>query len=295
MTDASFVLRVDAGAQVGFGHAGRCLALWEQLRERCVVAVTDTVAAAFVRRWGARVAGADARGDVTIIDRAHAATVAEVEELRAAGGAVCLIDDSGPARALADAVVDPPTRPHWPEVAGLQLGGFEHALLREDIRTAAGRGLPDVGVLVSMGGSDPTGLTVPLCTALDAAGIETLAVLGPAYAGPPPPGRVLEDPAQWPRVLAGAELVVCGFGTTLFEAAHLGVPAVAIPRHELDAREATAFSAHGTMTVASPDDAVATVRALRGSERLREMRRTGRALVDGRGAERVVTALEALR
>ena len=39
MTDASFVLRVDAGAQVGFGHAGRCLALWEQLRDRCVVAV----------------------------------------------------------------------------------------------------------------------------------------------------------------------------------------------------------------------------------------------------------------
>ena len=91
MTDASFVLRVDAGAQVGFGHAGRCLALWEQLRERCVVAVTDAVAAAFVRRWGARVAGADARGEVTVIDRAHAASVAEVEELRAAGGAVCVV------------------------------------------------------------------------------------------------------------------------------------------------------------------------------------------------------------
>jgi len=155
--------------------------------------------------------------------------------------------------------------------------------------------VPGGGALVSMGGSDPTGLTVPLCTALDGAGFATLAVLGPAYAGPPPPGRVLEDPAQWPRVLAGAELVVCGFGNTLFEAAHLGVPAVAIPRHELDAREAGAFSVHGTMTVASPDDVVATVGALHGSERLREMRRTGRALVDGRGAERVVTALEALR
>jgi len=295
MTDASFVLRVDAGAQVGFGHAGRCLALWEQLRERCVVAVGDATAAAFVRRSGARVAEGGVRGDVTVIDRAPAAEVEEVEALRAAGAAVCLIDDAGPARGLAAAVVDPPTGLAWPEAAGTRLGGFEHALLREEIRAAAGDRLPDVGVLVSMGGSDPTGLTVPLCTALDAAGVETLAVLGPGYDGPPPPGRVLEDGALWPRALAGAELVVCGFGHTLLEAAHLGVPAVAIPRHERDAREAAAFSAHGTMEMASPDDAVATVSALRGSERLREMRRTGPALVDGRGAERVVAALEALR
>ena len=49
------------------------------------------------------------------------------------------------------------------------------------------------------------------------------------------------------------------------------------------------------LTVPLPDDVVATVRALHGSERLREMRRTGRALVDGRGAERVVAALERLR
>ena len=295
MTDASFVLRFDAGAQVGFGHAGRCLALWEQLRDRCVVAVADAAAVAFVRRWGARVAGEDARGHVTVIDRAHTTPVEEVEALREAGAAVCLIDDAGPARGLADAVVDPPTGPHWPPAAGTRLGGFEHALLREEIRAAAGARLPHVGVLVSMGGSDPTGLTVPLCTALGAAGVETTAVLGPGYAGPRPPGRVLEDPALWPRALAGAELLVTGFGHTLLEAAHLGVPALAIPRHARDAREGAVFAEHGTMETVSPDEAVATVRALLGSRRLREMRRTGPALVDGYGAERVAAALEALR
>jgi UDP-2,4-diacetamido-2,4,6-trideoxy-beta-L-altropyranose hydrolase len=296
MTDASFVLRVDAGAQVGYGHAGRCLALWEQLRERCVVAVTDAAAAAFVRRWGARVASADARAEVTIVDRCLAATVEEVDSLRGAGAAVCLIDDAGPARALADALVDPPTRPdRWPDAPGTRLGGFEHALVREDIRAAAGHGLADVGVLVSMGGTDPNGLTVPLCTALDAAGVPTMAVLGPGYDGARPPGRVLDDRALWPRALAGADLVITGFGHTLLEAAHLGVPAVAVPYNERDAREAAAFSAHGTMAPAAPDDAVATVRGLLDSQRLRQMRRTGPALVDGRGAERVVAALEALR
>ncbi len=295
MTDASFVLRVDAGAQVGFGHAGRCLALWEQLRDRCVIAVADGAAAAVVRGWGARVVAPDARGPVTVVDRAPAAAVEELEDLRAGGAAVCLIDDAGPARGLADAVVDPPTGLAWPPVDGIWLDGFAHALVREEIRAARADPLPGVGVLVSMGGSDPTGLTVPLCAALDAAGVGTTAVLGPGYEGPPPPGRVLADGALFARALAGAALLVTGYGHTLLEAAHLGVPALAIPRHERDAREAAAFAAHGTMEWASPDDAVAAVGRLQGSERLRKMHRAGPVLVDGRGAERVATALEALR
>ena len=121
-------------------------------------------------------------------------------------------------------------------------------------------------------------------------------MLGPGYDGPPPPGRVLEDGALWPRALAGAELVVCGFGHTLLEAAHLGVPAVAIPRHDarrprgrgvLRSRRRWRWRAP---TTRSPPSS-----ALRGSDRLREMRRTGPALVDGHGAERVAAALEALR
>src|SRR3954462_5748168 len=115
MTDASFVLRVDAGAQVGFGHAGRCVALWEQLRERCVVAVTDATAAAFVRRSGARVADGGARGDVTGIDRAHTAGGAGARARPPAGAGVCRFDEGGPAGARAGAVVAPPTGPAWPE------------------------------------------------------------------------------------------------------------------------------------------------------------------------------------
>lgn len=290
----SFVLRIDAGPRVGYGHAGRCLALWEQLRDRCQIAVADSAAAAFVGRWGARVAGPEARGDVTIIDRAPAAEVGEVQAERDAGSAVCLIDDAGPARGLAQAVVDPPTGPSWPPADGARLGGFEHALVREEIRASRAEPLPGVGVLVSLGGSDPTGLTAPLCSALDRAGIATTAVLGPGYDGPRPPGEVLGDPALWPRALAGADLLVTGFGHTLLEAAHVGVAALAVPRHERDAREAAAFAAHGTMEWATADDVVAAVGDLHGSDRLRAMRRAGPALVDGRGAERVARVLEEL-
>lgn len=288
----SFVLRVDAGPQVGYGHAGRCLALWEHLRERCAIAVADSAAAEFVRRRGARVAAPADRADVTVIDRAPAASVAEVRE--AGNTVVCLLDDAGPARELAAAVIDPPTGQAWPPANGTRLGGFEHALIRADIRAARSEPLPGVGILVSLGGSDPTGLTEPLCAALGRAGVATTAVLGPGYDSGRPDGDVLRDPALWPRALAGADLLVTGFGHTLLEAAHLGVPALAVPRNEPDAREAAAFAEHGTMDCASPDDVVAAVGALHGSDRAREMHRAGPALVDGLGAERVARALEAM-
>jgi hypothetical protein len=292
----SFVLRIDAGPRIGYGHAGRCLALWEQLQDRCLVAVTDSTAATFVRRWGVRLAPPGASGDVTVLDRAPAAGVDEVLALGAADSAVCLIDDAGLARPLADAVVDPPTGADWPVVDGSTLGGFEHALVRREIREAAADPLPGVGVLVSLGGSDPLQLTAGLCTALDAAGAPTTAVLGPGYAGARPGGCVLPDPSLWPRALAGAELLVTRYGHTLLEAAHLGVPTIAVAQSAQDTRDAAAFAAHGTAAWAEVEDAVATVVELLGApKRLAEMARRGPELVDGLGAERVARALVSLR
>jgi spore coat polysaccharide biosynthesis predicted glycosyltransferase SpsG len=93
---------------------------------------------------------------------------------------------------------------------------------------------------------------------------------------------------------------VVGFGHSLLEAAHLGVPAVAavfVPEHLEDARS---FVRHGSadyvdMTErAQPGDLVQRIRRLLDTAAGREMGRRGSSLVDGRGAARVARAIAGL-
>lgn len=221
--------------------------------------------------------------------------------MRADGRRVCLLDDLGDARADADLVIDPPTASSWPPAGGRRLAGFEHVLLRRDVRAAARHPRPGVEVLLSMGGSDPEGLTPALAQALRVAGVSVLSVLGPAYRGPTPGGAVLDRPADWPGVLAGARLLVGRFGHTLLEAAHLGTPALALATSVPARADAEAFAAHGTsdaIRVQGPDDAGAVAERalalLADSTRLAAMSARGRELIDGRGAARVAAALRQL-
>jgi spore coat polysaccharide biosynthesis predicted glycosyltransferase SpsG len=213
---------------------------------------------------------------------------------------VALPDDPGPARARADLVIDPPTGHDWPPAAGRRLGGFEHALVRREVRAAADAPLPDVGVLLTLGGSDPQGLTPAITQALSAAGIPSTTVLGPGYRGAPIAGA-LRDPADFAHAIAGAELVVTAFGHTLIEAAHLGVPCVALAVRDGDAADAEAFCAHGFATWIdlsggpAPERVAAEVARLHADPAARAtMGERGRALVDGRGAARVAAALREL-
>jgi spore coat polysaccharide biosynthesis predicted glycosyltransferase SpsG len=286
---------------MGLGHVGRCLALWEELKGDAAFVVEDPVVIRTLLARGARVLARDTPTRVVLIDRREPTGAAQVARLHSEGRRVCLLDDPGEGRACADLVVDPPTGPHWPPAGGRRLAGFEHVLLRGDVRAAAEHPLAGVEVLLSLGGSDPEGLPPALAQALRAAGASVLTVLGPAYQGPAPTGEVLERPGDWPRALAGARLLVGRFGHTLLEAAHLGTPALAVATSERAGEEARAFAAHETIDairVHGPGDArAAAERALAllaDGPRLLAMAHRGRELVDGRGAARVAAALREL-
>ncbi len=289
---AQILISVDGGPQSGYGHVGRCLALWDELGGACVFAVSEPGVAGYLHERGvALAAGTDAPASVIVFDHARSVDAEEVLRRQRAGSRVVLVDDAGPGRALADVVVDPPTGPYWPPSGGRRLAGFEHALLRRDIRAASPMG--GVGVLVSLGGSDPTRLTPRVIDALETAGLSAQAALGPGYIGPAP-ARVAA-PADWPLALAGARLLVTRFGHTLLEAAHLGVPAVALAVDERDRAEAQAFAAHGSARWLESEDSaglVALVAELLDDDAARvEMSRRGRNLVDGLGARRVAGVL----
>lgn len=288
----------DGGPSLGYGHVGRCLAVWEALDGDAAFAVQDPAVAAFVQRRGAH-AGAAPSAPVVLLDRAQPTGAEHVLALQAAGRRVVLLDDLGAGRAVADLVVDPPTAARWPATDRPRLAGFEHVLLRDEVR-AAERAATPRGVLLALGGSDPTALTPALAAALADGGIEDLVVnLGPGYGGPVPPGvTLLRDPAAFIATLAASELLVAAYGHSLLEAAHLGIPAVIVVTRADHREHAAAFAGHGTAQLVDmsegprPDALVALVRdTVARSEHLGSMAARGRALVDGRGAQRIAQAI----
>lgn len=104
--------------------------------------------------------------------------------------------------------------------------------------------------------------------------------------------------------LAGARVAIVAGGITLYEAAALGVPAVAIPVVPGQRGTVRAFSNAGaavpvsdarTVRMASPARIAAAAAALCRSARLSaRLTARGRRLVDGRGVERVAAALNRL-
>lgn len=292
----------DGGGSLGYGHVGRCLALADEFGDRCAFVLDDEDAERFVRGYGARAGGAP-DAPVVLLDRRAPVSAEAVAALHAQGRRVALLDDLGAARATADLVVDPPTAATWPPAGGTRLSGFEHVLVRREIREAAtAPRVPDGPVLLGMGGSDPALLTPPLAAALTDAKLPVRVALGPGYRGPRDvAGEQLPSPSAWPAALRGASVCVAGYGHSLVEAAHLGVPAIAVVFLEEHLPHARAFCEHGTAELLDmtggprPADLVDVVRALRDDPLRREaIAERGQSLVDGHGAARVAAALEAL-
>lgn len=285
---------VDGGPVHGYGHVGRCLALWEALGERSSFSTAEPAVQRFLADRGAATAPAPG-APVVLLDRVEPTRADEVRELQDAGRRVVLLDDLGDGRELADAVVDPPTAAHWPPAAGTVLGGFEHVLLRGEVR-AAERAAEPRDVLLALGGSDPTQLTPRLAAALAAAAVPLVVNLGPGYAGDRDvPGRIVASPADFAGELGAARLLVAAYGHSLLEAAYLGVPALIVVTREDHREHAEAFVANGTAEIVAPDavgDRVAQLLADEGA--LQAMAARGPSLVDGRGAERVAATLLSL-
>jgi spore coat polysaccharide biosynthesis predicted glycosyltransferase SpsG len=320
----------EAGPAVGFGHLSRTIALLEALEERretCRVALpADPTALAWLRVAGARhpivlpttgpvlpeVLDAASEARAVVVDVKHALTRAEV---RALGGRrpIVVVDNAGAGVAEADLVVAPfaiARDPRW-------LAGPTYVPLRRAFRLAGdlrgARGSCPL-VLVSMGASDPEGLTV---TALEGLALArervprfTVRVLAnpasPLWSRLPALLRRLDfppacpvDPTSMAGHLAEAELAIVAMGVTVYEALASGVPTIAVSRNRGDVTHARELTAPGALlslgTQWNEDGIAEAAESLLVSRARREtMAAAGRARVDGRGAERVVDRLVGL-
>ncbi len=243
------------------------------------------------------------------------------QALKRSGLRLLALDDNGHAeRPVADVILNQNIHagPHLYPALGLEtrlLLGTRHALLRQEFLEWSGweRRIPSTArrVLVTLGGGDAENVTLRVIEALAGLDVSDLAVKVVC-------GQVNRHRDSWeraarsasfsleivsaaremPALMAWADLAVTGGGSTCWELAFMGLPALSIVLADNQRGIVERLDDLGVVTKLgeagriSRDDAARAVRAiLIDSGRRQEMSLRGRALVDGQGAARVVEHL----
>lgn len=193
--------------------------------------------------------------------------------------------------------------------------GTRYVLLRPEFLTWRGwkRDIPDAArkVLVTLGGSDPDNVTLKVIEGLQQVGVKSLEVkviVGPANAHHESLRRaaekvsydlqLLSDVMDMPALMAWSDVAISACGTTSWELAFMGLPSIALvlaDNQELAARvlnERRVVLSLGNGASLQVESIRAAVLQLLTDRATRQaMSEGGQLLVDGRGAERVVTKL----
>ena len=193
--------------------------------------------------------------------------------------------------------------------------GTRYAQLRRDFLDWAKwqREFPPIArrVLVTLGGSDPDNVTGKVVDALaclrewEAVVVvggsnPNLAALQAARESSPGALQLVVDARNMPQLMAGADVAVAAAGTTSWELAFMGLPALTLvladnQRTNAEHLQSAGLSRNlGWHSQVSPEALARQIERLRNDALARtEMSQRGRAAVDGAGAERVAAILRA--
>ena len=208
-------------------------------------------------------------------------------------------------------------RDRYPADVGTRyLLGLDYTLLRREFRTAMPReNVAERGrrVLVTFGGADPAGMTLRAMEALTAVGVlrpdlDVTVLVGPAnplldvIAGAvdaaPFAARLERSVDDMTSRIAWADLAVTSAGSTVWELARLGCPALVVETAPAEPYLAAGLASVSLFDGLGPADDLSTTALARAiSNRLDDrgwraaMAALGPSLVDGQGAVRVAAAL----
>lgn len=196
--------------------------------------------------------------------------------------------------------------------ARLALGG-RYAMLRHEFRPwhLWRREIAERArrVLVTTGGSDPHNAALKILNGLSLlqhGGLETTIVIGSPAAhraqveieATRRGARVIVDPKNMPELMAWADVAISAAGSTCWEMAFMGLPALTLVVAENQEPIARCLSERGAALSLGRDDESTAARVAQALSRLIDNRverttlsRAGRRLIDGRGAARVVELL----
>jgi UDP-2,4-diacetamido-2,4,6-trideoxy-beta-L-altropyranose hydrolase len=303
----NLLIRADGGEKLGMGHLIRCRALgqaWQDAGGDVRFASSGEDAsetAELARKIGA---------EWVAVDGYHFGA-AFVETLQQAGLRVLFIDDYGhagryPAELVLNQNLHASDSLYSSRGASTRLLlGPRYVLLRREFLAVRRRGDTPAAarkVLVTLGGSDPDNVTAKVVRALGQlhmSDLETVVVAGPAnphFATLRKSGmRVVRDPGNMADLMAWAGVAVSAAGSTCWELAFMGLPALAIVcaenQHPVaeSLHQAGCLESLGEQSMLSGRDIAAALQCLLRSQRMRQsMSERGRALVDGLGAARVI-------
>ncbi|HVP29116.1 MAG TPA: hypothetical protein VMW35_08135 [Myxococcota bacterium] len=316
------LLAAEGGSEHGLGHVMRCAALASDARARGLrvgialrgdegarAALAAESLTSLVRPWSSPLVTRGAAGAVIFDARGE---IAPAVREAVSAGARTLVLDRLDLRDVADWTVLPVAHaapcPHprvrqgaaWcviaPEVRGLRRAPLERRQQR---------------ALVTLGGADPRRLTERLAPLVasrlgEAGAASTDVVVGAAFADGPALARwlgrrgfvvhVAPSRRSLAALAARSTFAVCGFGTTVYELAFLGVPCVYVAHRSADvadARRLEAVGIGGFGGVAEALDEAVLGEALAAGPLDPDWRRAraaqGRALLDdGAGGSRIL-------
>ncbi len=322
------LIRCDGGGKYGFGHVKRMVALAKALRDReglgAVFAVNGTEEAlAPIRLAGFEavlLAGAHddpthvaPDADLLILDCRDGPTRQEVESYHVPLKAV--VDDGSERRLGVDVAYYPPV----PQAAQLSFEGsrcmprigWEWALLGlAPLPSRPRTHSPRPTLLVTMGGSDPFGLTGRCAKALRKLDpvFRARFVIGPGFKDKErlarsivslaPNFETVEGADSLATEFAACDVALIAFGVTAYELAAYGVPALYLGISEDHALSAAAFEMAGmgvSLGVAEKASDASIAKAvwslLNDGNRRRDMHSAGLMTIDGLGAQRIAADL----
>lgn len=319
-------LRADADEQIGYGHAGRMLAVrgeleelgaqtrWIGHRSTMLEEFTKSNAIPFDPLAGDGYAAdetiAIAQGGVLITDN-YDATAADLDRVAQSGIPHLVVDDFALLGEYnADVVVNPNIHGSGLNYTGRArvCAGADYVLVRREVRDARlHEGMPHRihNAVICMGGGDHGGASAMAARALaleDDGTLNARVLLGNREheidvlkALLPLGNRArIDEPGEWTAALAWADFAVTGAGVLKYETAVTGIPSLIVAVVEHQREIAIDFAGMGTCEyVGMPDPqlptriAAAFARLTVDQDARNQMHRSGLDLIDGLGAERV--------
>jgi len=250
--------------------------------------------------------------DLLILD-INDTDAAWIQGLKSPARKIAGFEDLGSGRAHLDLLIDCNLKPNdrSPNLAKVRtLFGWPYVLLHPEFETYHRRQkhFPEKlsSALVTLGGTDPGQLTLPVAEAIVKARptIALTLLAGPGFternslegfAQGRPEVRLLSSISHLAEILYSHDAVFCSGGITFFETLCVGTPALVISQVDHQARQACAMEAQGAAfylgSAESWDpDCMEKILSLEVSSR-RSMSRSGKSLVDGRGLKRILEEL----